>query len=156
LGRRITETTVDGNWTYTYDATGQLTRAVFASTNVALPNQDLEYDYDPAGNRTRTALNGVPTHYVTNSVNEYTRVGTTTYTYDADGNQVAKTDATGTTTWTYNDENRLVKMTAPDETSTYQYDALGDRVAVTGNGQRADYLIDPTGLGEVVGEYSGS
>ena len=54
LGRRTGMTTLDGTWTYTYDLTGQLTRAVFASTNPAIPNQDLTYDYDAAGNRVRT------------------------------------------------------------------------------------------------------
>src|SRR5262249_50435636 len=42
------------------------------------------------------------------------------------------------------------------ETWTYQYDAFDNRDAVTRNGQRIEYLVDPTGLGDVVGEYSAS
>ena len=34
----------------------QLTKAVFASINPAVPSQDLSYAYDAAGNRTLTIL----------------------------------------------------------------------------------------------------
>ena len=37
------------------------------------------------GDRTQTIVNGVTTNYTSNSVNEYTTVGGTTYGYDADG-----------------------------------------------------------------------
>jgi len=33
LGRRATETTGQGRWVYTYDAIGQLTHAVFTSSD---------------------------------------------------------------------------------------------------------------------------
>src|SRR5262249_51218430 len=55
LGRTTSMTTLDGLWSYTYDATGQLTHAIFTSNNPAVtPNQDLLYAYDAAGNRTST------------------------------------------------------------------------------------------------------
>src|SRR5262249_20138003 len=58
LGNRTTMTTLDGQWTYTYDAIGELTHAVFASSDpAAVPNQDLQYAYDPAGNLTETIIN---------------------------------------------------------------------------------------------------
>src|SRR5262249_25530502 len=41
-------------------------------------------------------------------------------------------------------------------TWTYQYDALGNRIAETQNGQETQYLIDPTGLGDVTGQFDGS
>src|SRR5262249_20902300 len=78
FGRRTTEATLDGEWTYSYDPIGQLTYAVFASTNSTVPNQDLQYVYDAAGNRTQTIINGVMTAYTTNNLNEYTQVGGTT------------------------------------------------------------------------------
>src|SRR5262249_37149034 len=39
---------------------------------------------------------------------------------------------------------------------TYEYDALGNRVAMVHGGQRTEYLVDPIGLGNVVGEYNGA
>src|SRR5262249_10007502 len=50
LGQAITETTLDGQWTYAYDAIGELTHADFASTNPLVPSQDLSYTYDANGN----------------------------------------------------------------------------------------------------------
>ncbi|HXG10972.1 MAG TPA: hypothetical protein VNK04_14525, partial [Gemmataceae bacterium] len=157
LGRRTRMTTLDGVWNYTYDGIGQLTRAVFTSNNPAvIPNQDLQYVYDAADNRVRTIINGVTTDYVTNNLNQYTRVGNATLGYDLDGNLISRTESGVTTTYSYNPENRLVGVTLPGETGAYQYDAFGNRNATTQNGQRTEYLIDPFGLGDVVGEYGAS
>jgi len=153
LGRRTSMGTVDGEWTYTFDATGQLTRAVFASTNPDIPDQDLNYEYDAAGNRVRTLHNGVARDYGVNNRNQYTTVGTASYTYDDDGNLVMRADGPNASTYVYDDESRLIEVTTPQGTWTYQYDALGHRTAVIHNGQRTEYLVEPLGLGDVVGEY---
>ncbi len=155
LGRRAALATLDGTWAYTYDAIGQLTHAVFTSTNPAVPSQDLRYEYDAAGNRTRTVLNGTATNYMTNPLNEYTQVGGANDTYDLDGNLTSVTDASGTTTYTYDALDRLTGVTSAAGSWSYQYDALGNRAAATFNGQRTEYLIDPTGLDNVVGQYAG-
>jgi RHS repeat-associated protein len=155
LGRRIGLATLDGAWTYEYDAIGQLTHAQFASTNSAIANQDLCYDYDAVGNRVRTVVNGVTTDYVTNNLNQYVQVGGARYEYDADGNLVSITNSVGTFNFTYDDESRLTGAVTPEGAWLYDYDPLGNRIATTQNGQRTEYLIDPTGLGNVVGEYSG-
>ena len=55
-----------------------------------MPNQDLQYVYDLAGNRTETIINGVTTTYVTNNMNQYTQIGSANLTYDADGNLIAR------------------------------------------------------------------
>src|SRR5262249_46022445 len=93
----------NGNVTsYTYDTAGQL-------IGVALPGgQSLAYAYNAAGNRTQTLVNGMPTSYSSNSVNEITQVGSATYYYDANGNLHTVVDSTGTTTYSYNDLNQLV------------------------------------------------
>src|SRR5262249_12081919 len=136
LGRMSTETTADGAWTYTYDADGQLTHAVFASNNPAvLPNQDLQYFYDAAGNRTPTIINGVATNYTVNDRNEYTQVGTASYTYDADGNLTSTTDGGVSTTYSFDDMNRVTGVSSPGDSFSYAYDALGDLSSVTHNGQ---------------------
>ncbi|MBD2202094.1 hypothetical protein H6G33_08800 [Calothrix sp. FACHB-1219] len=156
LGRQTGVTTRDGTWAYTYDTTGQLARARFTSTNTSIANQDLQYVYDAAGNRIQTIVNGVTTNYTTNNQNQYTTVGGATYTYDADGNLTKVVDGTRTWTYTYNDENKLIGAVTPEGTFSYEYDAFGNRVASVQNGQRTEYLIDPFGLGDVVGEYNGS
>jgi RHS repeat-associated protein len=150
LGRRTTMTTLEGTWTYGYDASGQLTA-------VTLPNgRHIEYAYDAAGNRITVNDDGVTTDYSTNNLNQYTSVGDATQTYDADGNLIAKTENGDTTTYTYNAENRLIQVVNAEGIWAYEYDALGNRIASTLNGERTEYLVDPTGLGDVVGEYGNS
>ena len=157
LGRQISATTLDGAWTYGYDATGQLTRAVFASVNPDILDQDLTYVYDAAGNRIRTIHNGDITEYTTNNLNQYETVGDAVYQYDDDGNLVEKTEDGQTWQYDYNTENRLVKVTGSDGSITeYEYDVFGNRTATIQDEQRTEYLVDPFGLGDVVAEYSGS
>jgi RHS repeat-associated protein len=156
LGRQTQAIAPEGTWNYTYDLTGQLTRAQLTSADPTIADQDLQYVYDAAGNRISTTINGVTTNYSRNDLNQYLQVGTAEYIYDLDGNLTQIVDGAKITTFTYNDENRLIGVTTPDGDSwTYEYDALGNRVATIENGQRTDYLVDPFGLGDVVGEYGG-
>ena len=53
LGLETTEATLDGTWTYTYDADGQLSTPSSPRPTRACPSQDLVYNYDAMGNRTR-------------------------------------------------------------------------------------------------------
>ena len=133
-----------------------LIKAVFASTNLGIPDQDLSYEYDVLGNRVGTVHNGVTTNYITNSLNQYTAAGSTSFGYDLDGNLVQETGPSGTKTYTYDLQNRLISVQTPQGVWQYEYDVLGNRTAVTVNGQRTEFLIDPTGLGDVVGEYNGT
>jgi RHS repeat-associated protein len=153
LNECTTEATTDGTWTYTYDAAGELTNAVFASTNPGVPDQSLAYVYDAAGNRVQTIINGTTTNYTTNERNEYTTVGGTTYRYDADGNLISETNSSGTTRFTYNSLNELIKVVTPTDTWIYQYNALGERVSAVHNGQQITYVLDPTGNGSVIAAY---
>jgi RHS repeat-associated protein len=148
LGHRTSTTTLEGKTTYGYDATDQL-------TSVTLPGgRVIEYSYDVAGNRISVKDNGAITAYSTNNLNQYTNVGGGISTYDKDGNLISKTEGGKTTTFTYDIENRLIRTVTPEGTWNYEYDALGNRIASTNNGQRTEYLLDPTGLVDVVGEYS--
>ncbi|MBD1999288.1 putative Ig domain-containing protein [Leptolyngbya sp. FACHB-541] len=150
LGRRTSMTTVEGTWQYGYDAIGQL-------ISVATPDgRIIKYQYDAAGNRTGVIDDGAITNYSSNNLNQYTTVGNAIYTYDADGNLIAKTEGGQTSTYTYNAENRLIQVSTPQGIWSYEYDALGNRIATTHNGQRTEYLLDPSGLGNVVGEYDGA
>lgn len=153
-GRASTMATVNGLWTYDYDAGGELTHAVFASTSPTVPNQDLTYVYDALGNRIQTIENGMAAQYRTNNLNQYTQAGTTSYAYDADGNLIGMSDGTGTWEYTYDARSRLVGVNHGADAWTYQYDALGQRSSATHNGVTTVYLVDPlTGDGNVVAEY---
>jgi len=151
LGLKTAEATLDGTWTYTYDAIGQLVHAVFASNNPAtIPNQDLVYNYDSVGNRTSTVLNGVTTNYVTNNMNQYASVGGVAFSYDAKGNLLSDAERS----YRYDIVNRLVGMSYNSVSDSYAYDALNQRISKTEGTQTSRYLIDPIGLGDVVGIFA--
>jgi RHS repeat-associated protein len=150
LGRPTSETTLQGTITYGYDANSEL-------DSIKLPTGEvITYQYDAAGNRVAETDNGVTTSYTTNDVNEYTSIGAATDTYDAAGNLVSTSGPSGTTTFTYDALGRLTGVTTPTGTWSYQYDALGDLISVAQNGQKTQYLVDPTSLASVVGEYDGA
>jgi uncharacterized protein RhaS with RHS repeats len=68
--------------TYTYDPLGRLTQVNYPAASVFA---DTTYTYDAVGNRTQT-INGGTTLYTPNALNQYTDVGGTPFTYDANGN----------------------------------------------------------------------
>lgn len=158
LGRVATMTTLDGVWTYSYDAVSRLTRAVFASKNTAVvPNQDLRYAYDAAGNRTSTVINGVTTNYVTNNLNQYTSIGSSTYRYDLNGNLIEIKNGSTTTTYGYDAQDQLTGVTSPGNAWSYQYDAFGNQIASTQNGQTTRNQFDlAAGLGNLVAQFNSS
>lgn len=139
----------EGATSYSYDAADQL-------TSVAYPDGSGEsYSYDPAGNRVSATVGGTTAGYATNSLNQYTQVGATSYSYDADGNLIAAITAAGATSYNYDSEGRLTQVTAPDgEVTTYSYNALGQRVRAVRAGVETRYLHDPAGYGDVVAEFS--
>jgi RHS repeat-associated protein len=157
LGQQREVETLDGTWIYDYDAIGQLTGAVFTSSNPDIPDQNLTYEYDAAGNRIRTVINGETTDYATNNLNQYETAGTIEYDYDDDGNLISKTEVGKTWIYDYDTENRLIRVVDGNGIETlYEYDALGNRIATIHDGERTEYLVDPFGLGDVVAEYDGA
>ncbi|HQU45489.1 MAG TPA: RHS repeat-associated core domain-containing protein, partial [Pirellulales bacterium] len=156
LGEVTSMVSAAGTTTYGYDATGQLTQ-------VGLPNgTSISYAYNAAGDRTQMVAGGTTTSYQSNADNEITHVGAATYAYDKNGNLQSVSDSSGTTTYDYNDLNQLLSITAPDGTVTnFQYSPLGFMVGTSttpagGSASQTNYLVDPTGLGNVVGAYTGS
>jgi RHS repeat-associated protein/uncharacterized repeat protein (TIGR01451 family) len=136
---------------YGYDATGQLTQVVLPG------GQTITYVYNAAGDRTEVINNDTVTSYASNVMNEIMQVGSASLHYDANGNLHTVTDSTGTTQYQFNDLNHLVSITAPDGTVTsFQYSPLGYLVGTNVGGTQTSYLVDPTGLGNVVGSYNGS
>ena len=156
LGEETSMATVDGTWTYSYDTTGQLVHAVFASTNPAIPEPgpDLRLQRGRRPHADDHQRRHHQLHEQQRQRIHQSPVGGTTYKYDADGNLISMTDASGTTTYTYDSLNRLVSVTSPTDSWIYEYDALGNLVATIHNGQMTDNLVDPTGLGNVVGQYT--
>ena len=138
--------------TYGYDATGQLTQ-------VTLPGgATITYVYNAAGDRTEVVNSGTTTSYSSNSDNEITQVGSTTYTYDANGNlatrhrcqrhdhlHLQRPEPTGI--------DRGPGRHRDDVSSTARSASWSAR---TSNGTQTNYLVDPTGLGNVVASYNGS
>jgi RHS repeat-associated protein len=150
-GRRMMST-ADGNWTYNYDGSGQLTRAVFLSGNLAILNQDLLFNYDETGNRISTTSNGSTTNYMPNNLNQYRSVGDTALQYDPDGNLTFD----GLRHYFYDERNYLIRTSGPEGVTEYEYDAIGNRSATVFNGERTEYLLDPTGLVNVLAELDAS
>jgi RHS repeat-associated protein len=143
-GTRISMNSPAGNWTYTYDSAGQI-------TSVNMPSGSIQYTYDAAGNRISSTGTSA-TSYLVNNLNQYTQAGATSYIYDADGNLISG----GGWTYTYDDDNRLTGATSSTDTYSYQYDGLGNRISSTHNGATTQYLIDPSGVGNVEAEFDGS
>jgi len=143
-------TTLQGVWTYTYDALGQLTGWNAPDGTFAT------YSYDAMGNRVLVNENGVTTAYTTNNMNQYTTVGGVTYTYDADGNLIRTQSGSDVTTYSYDPNDRLIAVSSGADSQTYSYDALGNMVASSNDGSVTRNVIDPAGLGSVVGIYDPS
>ena len=150
FGRTISMTTTEGTWHYSYDAAGRL-------TSVAYPGGQLQYTYDAAGNRTAVTDNNGTTTYTVNSLNETTSIGNSTLTYDLDGNLISQSDGASTNTYQYDELNRLIGAATPSGAWSYQYDAFGNLSSSVDNlDLQTSYLVDPTGLGDVVGLYQGT
>jgi RHS repeat-associated protein len=154
-GNRIAMKTSDGDWSYGYDASGQLTSANFVSARSDISDKSIQYHYDAAGNRTSVIEDGIETLYTSNALNQYLTVGNASYSYDDDGNLIAKTDASATWSYAYDLENRLISVTtSTGDVTEYEYDVFGNRTAIIENGVRTDFLVDPFGLGDVISEYA--
>ena len=119
------------------------------------------YTYDPVGNRTSSL--GVAS-YTTNSSNEMTANSNGSYTYDANGNTISKSDSTGTTNYTWDYDNRLTSVTLPGSggTVSYRYDPFGrraEKISPTATSIYAydwDSLIEETNaVGTAIARYSG-
>jgi len=124
---------VNGNWTYGYDAFNRL-----ASANAT--GQAYTYAYDRFGNRWQQ--NGPHSSQPGFDANNHMVPGLGV-TYDAAGNETND----GTTAYTYDSENRLITATnSASGASSYFYDAEGRRVrkASAATGTR-DYLYDLSG-----------
>jgi RHS repeat-associated protein len=125
--------------TYAYDLAGRLT-----STTDPLSN-DWSTTHDAAGNvATQTDANGNTATFVYDALNRLTTITyadtstpTTTFAYDANGNQTSMVDGAGTETRTYDELNRLTAVTRGTATFSYGYDVASNLTSRTYPGQTA-------------------
>jgi len=151
--------------TYTYDSVGNRTSKtnqlnstvsnygydnIYQLTGVTQGASSTEaYTFDPVGNRLSSLA--VPSYTINNS-NQVTAAGSSSYTYDNNGNTLTKTDSTGTMTYTWDFENRLTSVHPPSQTTvTFKYDPFGRRIQKGGS----VFVFDGANLIEE-GDASGS
>ena len=60
--------------------------------------------------------------------------GSTSYSYDANGNLISASGTGGTTTYMWDSRNRLVSIAAPGQTTTFIYDFLGNLISTSSTG----------------------
>ena len=132
---RITEWIIDGeNSSYTYDKSGQLLTADYATQ----PYES--YSYDKNGNRINPG-------YRIGSDNQLIADGVNTYTYDNEGNIISRMhNFTGTVMdYEYDYRNRLVGVTERNglmvtQTVRFTFDAVNKRLSESVNGITVRFL----------------
>jgi RHS repeat-associated protein len=127
-GNRTSMQTTDGANSYSYDALNRLISASHPAASL-LPIQNESFAYDPVGNR---EADSNITAYNYNAANELVSNSSFTYSYDANGNLISKTDLAGNkTSYSYDSENELISVAfsfSPLLSVTFRYDALGRRI----------------------------
>ena len=125
--------------TYSYDGNGRLAR--FTGPFIAGNQGPIDncYDYDAVGNILhwkQTACTAPNTYAYGTSWNELQTLSynSMSFTYNAAGSMLTKTENSVTTTYTQDFLQQLVKVVSGSNTYTYSYDGLGRRIKT----------IDPT------------
>jgi RHS repeat-associated protein len=137
VGNRLSMSTPEGNYSYSYDAIYRLTGEVNPVGGT------YSYTYDAVGNRLSMTHNGQTINYVYDAGNKLLQAGNTTFTYDGNGNMVSKTENGQTTTYVYNYEDKMIQVNLPNGSSiVYSYDHSGKRIAKTAGGTTIDYYFD--------------
>ena len=136
---------------YAFDAQGQVV-SVTDTDSSGVVFERLETLTDSAAQRrTITELSGRTTSYTYDAMNQLVEelvtdssgaVMTTTYTYDAVGNRLTRTDSSGTVNYVYDEDNRL--LSAGD--TTYTYDADGNETSQTDASSTTYYSYTADGL----------
>lgn len=131
-------------WSYSYDASGQLTNATAAD------GEKIAYCYDPAGqllecrrgerdavrfeysssgNRSRRISGSEVTEYRYDEADRLLAAGDDQLRYDDNGNLIERRSADGTTYYRYNAENKLVRVEQSDgNVVSFGYAPTGERI----------------------------
>jgi RHS repeat-associated protein len=125
---------------FTYDAANRVTEIV--NSALGLPLLSLYYALDKVGNRTSLSVDGVPTTFTYDSLNELVsaQLGPlkTTWTYDQVGNRLKQVAPTGTTAYTYDADDRVLSAGA----TTFVFDHDGNLTSKTNAGATVNYAYD--------------
>ena len=126
-----------GNQTYSYDALDRLTTATNGATG---GYGTVTYSYNQIGNLLNNSQVGRYTYNTSGASSTrphaVTRAGTTTYSYDANGNL----SRGGGRTLTWDAENRPTRIVKGGVTTTFVYDGDGGRVKKTVQGTTTVYI----------------
>ena len=141
--RRTTLTLPNGVSTqYSYDAASQLTALTYQLGATTLG--DLQYTYDPGGNRIQVggswARTGIPQAVASAAYsinNQQLTFGPQNLTYDLNGNLTSD----GVNAYSWDARNRLAAITGPVSAS-FIYDAVSRRSRKTINGVSTDFVYD--------------
>ncbi|MCI0460725.1 MAG: RHS repeat-associated core domain-containing protein [Gemmataceae bacterium] len=118
---------------YAYDTLDQLTSFARGQLNatkdgiVGTPSRSQAWDFDALGNWDSLTTNGTPEARTHNRQNQLTEIGSSSLTFDANGNLT--TDEEGQQ-YVYDAWNRLVQVKddANNVLASYQYDGVGQRI----------------------------
>ncbi|MEW8069487.1 MAG: RHS repeat-associated core domain-containing protein [Candidatus Thiodiazotropha sp.] len=124
LYRLINASGAYGDFTYTYDATGN-------RLSLTLDGSTETYSYVPSSHRLQQILGSV----------------TDDRTYDAAGNTIQSLIGS----YTYDDTNRMVSFTKTGTTATYAYNGKGERISKNVDGTITRFRYAPAG--QLLGEY---
>jgi RHS repeat-associated protein len=156
-GRLEKSTNPNGTYTeYSYDAAGRMTGlsnkkgdgTIISSYTFeldALGNHLEEDVIEPYGAPTLTDLNLTNTY---NSENEITSSGSTSFSFDANGNRTLK--AGTSSTW------NIYDMMTGIGSNSYEYDGMGLRRKAIHNGSTTKYVWDIQGMGNILLEMNNS
>ncbi|CAG2191759.1 unnamed protein product [Mytilus edulis] len=137
--RRISLKTMDGNWKFRYDPSGQLTYVKHPDGTVKT------FQYDKRKNRKVLNENNVRKEYTVNALNQYTKYGSDQkFKHDKNGNLISK-DGQTKEDFTFNIENQLVQFRTQDDECTLEYDGLKNLVRKVCGNERTDYVVDAFG-----------
>jgi RHS repeat-associated protein len=130
-------------WSYTYDANGNVTKV--EDTTPGTPATLATYGYDGSDRLTSEALDIAGT----------TR--SSSWTYDTSGNRLTATVGGATTTYQYDQSGHLARRVAPDGTQTaYFHDARGNLASADGPSGHTAYGWNASGLLSTVTPPSGT
>lgn len=141
--------TVNGNWTYAYDAFNRLTCSNLTTNGTcATPTngtRTFSYVYDRFGNRwQQNGPAGFIATFTGNNQASPVNNNRMDGSWDVAGNVL--NDAALGNTYTYDAENRLVSVSnTVHGASTYTYNPKGQRVAKTSGGVTTDFIYDRDG-----------
>ena len=123
---------------YVYDSDDRpLTLTHSGGQGIHIP---LSYSYDAVGNPTLQSTSvgqSLITQAVTNTFDNANRLltnGSTSYSYDANGNLVSSSGPGGTSTYTWDSRDRLTSIATPGQTTSFIYDFYGNLISASDTG----------------------